>query len=305
MKVFKVYHNITMPPLPKNVQIQSENPSGLFFMSPKGAVFFGVMETDSLEHRIVLKALFEAYSHAYESPSDILNAANNYVCAYFPQTMKVSVILSVLNSISGEITSCNAEHVENSDVLPVTGLALGLESQVYYETRQTTIKANEPFILYTQNKKPALRVTWAPPQSLITNPLYVHFRNEISEITKLHSVVDMFSKQYSIHEKTAFNVKLILEELLVNTISYGYNDHHPHLIYVTMTLKNDIIVVSIEDDGIPFNPLDVPEIDTSTTLEEKTVGGLGIHFVRALTRKMDYERTNEKNIVRLDVKHHT
>jgi anti-sigma regulatory factor (Ser/Thr protein kinase) len=53
--------------------------------------------------------------------------------------------------------------------------------------------------------------------------------------------------------------------------------------------------VAIEDDGIPFNPLEKETPDTDLPLEERKIGGLGIHLVRNLMDKVSYQRRVDKN----------
>ena len=58
----------------------------------------------------------------------------------------------------------------------------------------------------------------------------------------------------------------------------------------------------MEDDGRPFNPLNVPEPDTKQLLEVRPIGGLGIHLVRKLIDELEYRRQNDKNILIMKLK---
>jgi anti-sigma regulatory factor (Ser/Thr protein kinase) len=55
--------------------------------------------------------------------------------------------------------------------------------------------------------------------------------------------------------------------------------------------------LSVEDDGRPFDPLSQPEPDTTLTLEDRKVGGLGIHFARRLVREITYRWSGGRNHV--------
>lgn len=65
-----------------------------------------------------------------------------------------------------------------------------------------------------------------------------------------------------------------------NVISYGYDDREEHKIIVCLLMQQGKLTVEVENDGRPFNPLDAPEPDIEKPLEERTLGGLGIHLVR-------------------------
>ena len=108
-------------------------------------------------------------------------------------------------------------------------------------------------------------------------------------------VVERYADTHQLPQAMAMNVNVVLEELLSNVIFYGYQDHDEHLIYVTFDYSDTELSVIIEDDGVPFNPLEQEAVDMSTSLEDTDIGGLGIHFVKSLTKSADYSREEDKN----------
>ena len=55
-------------------------------------------------------------------------------------------------------------------------------------------------------------------------------------------------------------------------------------------------MIEISDDGQPFNPLkDAPKPDLEAALEDRPIGGLGIHLVLTMMDEMHYRRENERN----------
>jgi sigma-B regulation protein RsbU (phosphoserine phosphatase) len=67
-------------------------------------------------------------------------------------------------------------------------------------------------------------------------------------------------------------------------------------------LRGERMVISITDDGVPFNPFKKDPPDTMLSLEEREIGGLGIHIVKNLMDEYNYKRNVDKNIITL-VKH--
>jgi len=126
--------------------------------------------------------------------------------------------------------------------------------------------------------------------------------NDLSELRRLGEVLKEFGKKNQLPEKLIFNVNLALEELITNTVSYGYEDNIGHQIIVELKLKEDELTLKVEDDARPFNPLDVPEPDVSKSLEERKPGQLGIFFVRKLMDKLEYKREQDKNILIMETK---
>lgn len=120
-------------------------------------------------------------------------------------------------------------------------------------------------------------------------------RNDLSEIAKLHRELENFGQKCSLSSKTLFELNLILEEVLANVISYAYGDNQLHEIVVCADLRDGELVIDVEDDGRPFNPLQIPPPDLARPLEQRNVGGLGLHLVRELTSSIEYTRREEKN----------
>jgi serine/threonine-protein kinase RsbW len=120
-------------------------------------------------------------------------------------------------------------------------------------------------------------------------------RNDLSEIAKLHRELESFGQKCRLSSKTLFELNLILEEVVANVISYAYGDNQRHEIAVRADLRDGELVIEVEDDGRPFNPLQSPPPDLERPLERRKVGGLGLHLVRELTSSIEYNRKEEKN----------
>jgi len=120
-------------------------------------------------------------------------------------------------------------------------------------------------------------------------------RNDLSEIAKLNQELENFRRKCSLSSKTLFELNLILEEVLANVISHAYGDNRLHEIVVRADLRDGELIIEVEDDGRPFNPLQIPPPDLDRPLEQRNVGGLGLHLVRELTSSIEYTRREDKN----------
>ena len=100
----------------------------------------------------------------------------------------------------------------------------------------------------------------------------------------------------------AYLATLALEELVTNSIKYGYDDQTEHVIQVEVELGPDGMTMVVEDDGHPFNPLEQMEPDTNLPIEERPIGGLGLHLLRKLSDRMEYVWKNGRNRVTLQKK---
>lgn len=119
--------------------------------------------------------------------------------------------------------------------------------------------------------------------------------NRSSELQRLASELERFAQNHRIPEPDIHAFSLGLDELVTNTISYGYDDQGPHEIRVRLMLANGRLSAEVEDDGRPFNPLTAPQPDLTSAVEDRPVGGLGIHLVRSLMDHVGYRRESGKN----------
>jgi sigma-B regulation protein RsbU (phosphoserine phosphatase) len=130
----------------------------------------------------------------------------------------------------------------------------------------------------------------------MSTTLEIRLTNKLAEIERLSQVLSTFGARHGLARKVIHDLNLALEEILTNAICYAYTDNRDHEISVRLNLQSGEIRAEVEDDGHPFNPLDVPEADITKPLQERPVGGLGIHLVRKLMDGMEYRRVGERNV---------
>jgi sigma-B regulation protein RsbU (phosphoserine phosphatase) len=127
--------------------------------------------------------------------------------------------------------------------------------------------------------------------------LEIKLHNKLSELNRFNQALTEFGRQHGLPDKVMHDLNLALEEILTNIISYGYTDSREHEIRVRLRAQPGEVKAEVEDDGQPFNPLETPEPDTTKPLEERTVGGVGIHLVRKLMDGLEYKRQGERNFL--------
>lgn len=123
--------------------------------------------------------------------------------------------------------------------------------------------------------------------------------NRLSEIAPLADRVSAFCAERGVSESVAFRINLALEELLTNTIKYGYADQDAHEIVIELQQFDDRVTVEIVDDGKPFDLTQVPTPDLDAPIEQRVIGGLGLHFVRTMMDEVRYCRDGSRNRVTL------
>lgn len=126
-------------------------------------------------------------------------------------------------------------------------------------------------------------------------PLRLTLANELAEVERARQQVDAFLAPHALGRRTRYAVELVIEELLVNVISHAFPDNGRHDIELSVSVDRHEVVVTVDDDGIAFDPLRAPEPPVPATLEQATPGGLGIRLLRRYASHLAYTRSDGRN----------
>ena len=113
---------------------------------------------------------------------------------------------------------------------------------------------------------------------------------------------DGFCQQHGISDDISGRLQLVLDELLMNVVSYGSEQEGATArVSLSLRLQSRLLVVELRDTGKPFNPFALAEPDTDLSLEERELGGLGVFLVRSLSQSFSYNYEEPYNFVRLEI----
>ncbi len=124
-------------------------------------------------------------------------------------------------------------------------------------------------------------------------------RNDLSELERVSRDIEDLGRAGRAAAEDISAVLLAVDEVLTNVISYAFPSGEEHWVHVRAGVEQGILTVEIEDDGKQFDPVAVAEPQLEGALEERTVGGLGIHIARRLVDEMTYRRHAGHNILTL------
>jgi sigma-B regulation protein RsbU (phosphoserine phosphatase) len=126
-------------------------------------------------------------------------------------------------------------------------------------------------------------------------------KNEMSEVSRMRGFFFSVCREYGISDETAKMLNLAIEEWVANVINYAYpKGTRGHVEMTANVSPSRLLTVVIKDHGVPFDPTSYAEVDVDAELDERTIGGLGIHMVRGIMDSMNYERTaNGYNVLTL------
>jgi serine/threonine-protein kinase RsbW len=139
----------------------------------------------------------------------------------------------------------------------------------------------------------------------IGETMNIRIKNDLSELARTMDLVEAFGREHNLTAKVIHDVNLAIDEIVCNIISYGFDDDLEHEISLVFDVIEDDLVIQIEDEGKEFNPLDAKTPELEKSIEDREIGGLGIHLVRHFMHQIEYTRIEGRNILSLKKKLNT
>lgn len=115
----------------------------------------------------------------------------------------------------------------------------------------------------------------------------------------LLDAVDSFGKTHDWSEVAAFHVRMVLEEILMNVIMHGGDGTREPSVWLDLEQQAQGVLLTVQDDGVAFDPTLVAPPDIEASLEERDIGGLGVHLMHTLMDHVSYCHANGRNCLRL------
>jgi sigma-B regulation protein RsbU (phosphoserine phosphatase) len=145
-----------------------------------------------------------------------------------------------------------------------------------------------------------LAVQYTPQEKPLVLCENLTITNRVSEITKLNAFVQSATTMIHMENVLAHKIKLAVEEAVTNCIEYAYPSDTVGNVTVTIEADDSKIRFIITDSGSEFDPTRVSKADTTLSVDERPIGGLGVFLVRNLMDSINYERVDGKNILRME-----
>jgi len=149
------------------------------------------------------------------------------------------------------------------------------------------------------------------PQSDDLTMLFIHYlgkdsgeygptlllHNDIRQIPRLKGWMDYVGSEYGVGDSLLAALNLAIEEALTNVIMYAYPKGSYGCIELRVGCESRELTFTLMDSGVAFDPTAAPEADITLSVQERSIGGLGIHLVRQIMDKVSYERKDGNNIL--------
>ena len=125
----------------------------------------------------------------------------------------------------------------------------------------------------------------------------LHLKNELSEIERCLQGLAEFCERFDIAAEIQQGLSVVLDDLLNNIVSYAFDDEEEHIIEVSLATDGERLIVTVSDDGVEFDPFERAAPDTESDIDERQIGGLGIHLIKNLMDDFSYQPIDGRNVV--------
>jgi anti-sigma regulatory factor (Ser/Thr protein kinase) len=124
-------------------------------------------------------------------------------------------------------------------------------------------------------------------------------RGVLADLDTVHAAISDFSRQHALPEDLTTPLRLALDELITNVVEHGFDRHAlgERSLVLRLDATGDVVQATIEDNGIPFDPTVAAAAEPGGTLDDRPIGGLGLHLVRRSIDRMHYRRDGERNLL--------
>lgn len=145
-------------------------------------------------------------------------------------------------------------------------------------------QASDDLTCLVLNRQPGECTMTVPPTSVtMTNKVLLQELSLPTRLSEIERLADEVSAALPDRPDLAFAANLCLEELITNIITHGLQGAPDRIIQVRLSMSDEWLEIVLKDDAPPFDPFkEVPEPDFDMALEDRPIGGLGVHLVKTL-----------------------
>jgi serine/threonine-protein kinase RsbW len=122
-------------------------------------------------------------------------------------------------------------------------------------------------------------------------------KNQLSELEKVGQFIEEIGEELGLSMELQMNLNLVMEELVVNIISYAYPEGVEADIELLAKSDGKELTFVLSDQGREFDPTAMKDNDLNVNPAERDLGGMGIFIVKNIMNKVSYQRLEGKNLL--------
>ena len=169
------------------------------------------------------------------------------------------------------------------------------------EILERVVKVVEGFVKNAEQSDDLtmLAIRYIPVQFKSTLTRTLTIKNDVRDVAEFSRFIKSVSEELALETSIARQIRLAVEEAVVNVIDYAYPAGTEGDITIQLLSDGSVMHIKIIDSGVAFDPTEVHKADTTLSAEDRRIGGLGILLVREQMDSINYERTDGKNVLTL------
>jgi anti-sigma regulatory factor (Ser/Thr protein kinase) len=133
----------------------------------------------------------------------------------------------------------------------------------------------------------------------VTGFVELRLAADLDGLAGLADRVERFGAEQGLSANVVNAINVVLDEAVSNAINHGYDAGVRGEIAVRLRRGADRVEIEVEDDGRPFDPLQVPPPDLTLPLERRPIGGLGVHLIKNLMDEVSYVHQHGRNVLKM------
>ena len=130
----------------------------------------------------------------------------------------------------------------------------------------------------------------------------LRIRNQMTELEKVNQFIGEISEELGLSMEMTMDLNLVIEELVVNVVSYAYPQGTDGEIELMVTSDDKELTLVLSDQGREFDPTSKEDSDMSVNPAERELGGMGIFLVKNIMDEVTYKRFKGKNLLTMTKK---
>ncbi len=122
-------------------------------------------------------------------------------------------------------------------------------------------------------------------------------KNQMSELERVNAFVEEIGQELGLNFELQMNLNLVMEEMVVNVISYAYPEGSEAEIELLAESDGKQLKFVLSDRGKEFDPTLGGNTDMDVNPAERDLGGMGIFIVKNIMNEVTYQRLEGKNLL--------
>lgn len=118
-------------------------------------------------------------------------------------------------------------------------------------------------------------------------PAILRLDADLSDLEAIRNFIEDYAQGLKVDPSATYDILLSVTEMVTNIIVHGYRGKSGP-VEIEISRQDDALIVFLRDEAPPFDPTQVPTPDISLPLEQRPMGGLGVHLTREFMDRMSY-----------------